>query len=468
MVIVFPHRNHRLFIDRQLKHIGPRVVADHVKIVLRPHDVTQVQLGVEDAFSIEQRPGDHVAQRRYDHAAPAAHNLRLAGQILDPRQVGRVHRLGHVLVAAEHEAAALARDVAQRGLPGIAAVGGGGQVMGKMVIILIAGLTITVGIMTLAITRRSGDAHNSAMATFTTTQSRNIASSAAEYYVRQLKAAPSLRGTFALASILGGSAVVTLSDWSGTGTDSVRLVSVGSYQGMAETSLVCLAGGPGQFPMEAALEIRVPNLLTFSYSGTLAIDGRDHDLTGAVLPASGNDRPGIGLSNAAEVSKILPGAAAQINGTTDVASPVSPTNPQPFVADLVSRANFTYTGSNGSSHVWGSAAAPVIVYCAPTAMKFTNQCTGYGILLIDATTFESTNKFTWYGLVIQYSTASNDCRWKTSNTMKVYGGLLIYARNDNVYQSTGVANIYRSTAGLNLAQSLFTGGGSLGVVKWFE
>ncbi len=340
--------------------------------------------------------------------------------------------------------------------------------MGKMVIILIVGLTIIVGIVSVSMVGRTTNGSKSSEASFKRTNAKNIASSAAEYYLRQLKATPSLRGTFSIPSILNGSASVQLSDWT-YGSDSIRLVSIGYYTGAAETSSACITSG-GDLPnINSAFDMNVPIVLSFSRSGTLDIDGRDHDINGVLLPPSVNDRPGIGLSNASEVSKILPAYAGNINGTTDVLAPVTITNPSTYIADLISRADYTYSGSDGNPHTWGSAVSPKIVYCAPTAMKFTNQCTGYGVLIIDATTFESTNKFTWRGLVIQYSTASDDCDWKTSNEMKIYGALVIYSVQDMVYESTGKAYIYRSKAALDLASTLF-GGGSAGleVANWSE
>ena len=59
---------------------------------------------------------------------PAAHDLGLLRQFLAGRAGRRVHGLGDELVAAQHEAAPFAGDVAQRGLPGVAGVGGGRQI----------------------------------------------------------------------------------------------------------------------------------------------------------------------------------------------------------------------------------------------------------------------------------------------------------------------------------------------------
>ncbi len=342
--------------------------------------------------------------------------------------------------------------------------------MGKALIILVVGLSVIVGIVSVSIFGRSSNASKAAATSYKRTNAKNISSSTAEYYFRQLKTTPTLRGTFSISPILDGTASVSIADWTFGISDSVRLVSVGVYGGVVETTIVKIKAGTSNFPEpNAALDINVPEDLSFSYGGTLAIDGRDHDMSGVLLAPSANDRPGVGLSNAGEVSEILPAYAGNMFGTTDVLAPVTIINPSTYVADLISRADYVFTGDVTTAQTWGSAVSPKIVYCAPGFAKFTNTCSGWGVLIIDATTFESTGSFTFRGLVIAYSTLSDDFDWKSSNQMRIYGGVVTYAEEDLVFQPAGLCNIYRSTAALNLARTLFSGGsGGMMIAGWYE
>jgi len=63
-----------------------------------------------------------------DGAPTATHNLRLIGQIFEAGQIGRIHRLGHKVVAAQDKTTPFTSNMSQRGLPAIAGVGGWSQV----------------------------------------------------------------------------------------------------------------------------------------------------------------------------------------------------------------------------------------------------------------------------------------------------------------------------------------------------
>src|SRR5262249_43399848 len=96
-------------------------MADDVEIVLAADDLRAVDVGKENGLTIRVRSRQEVAERIDDAAAAAAdHGLRV---VAERRAVVRWEVAPPVeLVAGEHEAASLDRDVAHRGDPRIAGV----------------------------------------------------------------------------------------------------------------------------------------------------------------------------------------------------------------------------------------------------------------------------------------------------------------------------------------------------------
>lgn len=333
--------------------------------------------------------------------------------------------------------------------------------MGKMAVILLVGLICILGIVTVSITTRSKDAAQSSANLYNRTNARNVAAGGADYYFRIVKNTPSTRGTFTVNSLYGGTATVIVEDWAPGASDSVRLKSIGVFAGAADTVEALLLQSSSLPAYNAAFSFRC-NAPTFGASGTLDIDGRNHDITGSLLPAGPNDRPGVAVINAADISTFVPAYASQINGTSDAVQDPGIPDPSTFVPQLIANADYVMTGSYSSPQTWGSPASPKIVYCSGS-VKFSQVCDGWGILIVE--NFESTNVFTWRGLVI----AVADANWKTSNTMRIYGALVYGTAGSSKYNSSGVARIYYSTAGLALAdQAAGLGGGALRVAGWMR
>src|SRR5829696_5239039 len=102
-------------------------MAGNIEIILAARHVVQVQVGHQDIFILEGRPGQYLAQRADDTTAAPRHNyirvVAKGGRVV----VGVIASAGE-LVAGQHEAAALQGDVLHGTEPGIASVGGRGTV----------------------------------------------------------------------------------------------------------------------------------------------------------------------------------------------------------------------------------------------------------------------------------------------------------------------------------------------------
>ncbi len=338
--------------------------------------------------------------------------------------------------------------------------------MGKMVIILIVGLTIIVGIISASITGRTSDASKTSAAGFTKTYAKDIASSAAEYYLRQVKATPTLRGTFSISSILDGSATVQLQDWTTGVSDSIKLTSIGTYASAKETVTVKIVQGSSFPVLNSAINFRTAELEKFDVSGTLSIDGRDHDINNVLLSPSSNDRCGASVSTPGDTSQLVPSHASQINGTQDVLVDAAISDPQTFATALISNADYTLTGTYTSEQTWGSPSSPKIVYCYGN-VKFKGNCTGWGILLINDDKFSDKN-LTFYGLVMLYNASDTEVKWESKGQMTIVGGLILSGSSEVEYKSSGQAYIHYSKQALDLAKTRSSGGGGLVVSNWSD
>src|SRR5580704_17115276 len=110
-------RSDARILDCKVEDVWPRVVADDVEIKLYLHEPTHIDVGSNDRFLAVDRPCQELAHWAHDAAAAAD---RYVGQVLrgcNPR--GGIVRPREKLAAAEHEAAALARDVLHRRDPRI-------------------------------------------------------------------------------------------------------------------------------------------------------------------------------------------------------------------------------------------------------------------------------------------------------------------------------------------------------------
>src|SRR5215470_6743871 len=95
-----------------------------VKVELSARDFPQVQVRSKDAFAVAQWPGEHLAQRRHDHAT-AADQYRIGRVTLDRVIVVRAVGASEVLAGAQYEASSFKSYVLHRGLPRLAVVNRG-------------------------------------------------------------------------------------------------------------------------------------------------------------------------------------------------------------------------------------------------------------------------------------------------------------------------------------------------------
>src|SRR5437867_13297369 len=111
--------------------------------------------------------------------------------------------------------------------------------MGRTALIVVMGFGVLLSIMSRAITGRTSEAGQHAVSYYGKTMAKNIASSAAEICLREIEdsagnAKPYL-GTYTYASLLGGSAKITVTNivvHAPPLPDSIKMVTISSYGGI--------------------------------------------------------------------------------------------------------------------------------------------------------------------------------------------------------------------------------------------
>src|SRR6202011_1702510 len=66
---------HWPLVHGEFEHVGSRVVADDVEVVLAFGDLSEVKLGSQDRLAVDLRASQNLAERRHDHRRAATENI---------------------------------------------------------------------------------------------------------------------------------------------------------------------------------------------------------------------------------------------------------------------------------------------------------------------------------------------------------------------------------------------------------
>lgn len=323
--------------------------------------------------------------------------------------------------------------------------------MGRMAIIIVIGLSLTVGIVGYSLnTSKSGTIENVAGFDKYTT-SRNIAHTAVNMALRALDRNDTLfiATRYMEMNLMGGRAAVALSYPSLPALDTVDLTATAQFMDTTRLMRLRLYRRPVPFPVvNEAVGLRVPNV-QFQMNGTADIDGHNHSMLGVKLPPSAEDKPGVGFLTPGDTADAAP-YAGMIDGTADAVHDSAIADPGLYAGEYMSAADRTFaTGTYGSNMVWGSPAAPWIVFCDGD-VKFNGNIDGWGILLVRGSlTLAGTFKFR--GLVIAYDDATIDVQFSVG-TPDVIGGLIMSGPSGGKFVMKGASSVVYSREALEMAK----------------
>jgi hypothetical protein len=342
--------------------------------------------------------------------------------------------------------------------------------MGRMALIIVLGLTVTVGIISFSLNKAKTGTVENVAGFHKYATARDIAHTSINMALRALDRNDSvfLATKSMNVSTMGGSASLTFSYPNVSSLDTIDMQTTATYMDSVKSMSIRLYRTPVPFPVIGeGVGLHVDSV-NFDMDGASRIDGHNHDVDGNLLPPSSDDKPGVGVIRAGDTTTVLRDAS-KIDGTRDVVVDSAMSDPGLYVDEYINAADRVFTGPTtiGGSQVWGSQSAPWIVYCDGTAglVKFDGNIVGWGILVVKGNlTFTGT--FQFHGIMI----ASNDVQVDvsfSSGTPNIIGGVLMSGAKGSEFFMKGNSKIDYSKDALNLAKFI----NKLQVyrvMRWFE
>ena len=153
--------------------------------------------------------------------------------------------------------------------------------MGKAILIMVLGSMLLFGMINMNINNNMTTASQSSFDRYNDTEARNVANSIAEMAIAEVGDSNSYRTTspVSFTNVFGGSGSYTVTDTTIGGQSMIKVRSNSLYDGIAKSVTVIIQVPQNEnFPPGVKGAISTNNeVLT---SGTLTVDGRDHDLNG--------------------------------------------------------------------------------------------------------------------------------------------------------------------------------------------
>ncbi|MDI6766493.1 MAG: hypothetical protein QME52_06695 [Bacteroidota bacterium] len=329
-----------------------------------------------------------------------------------------------------------------------------------MALIIILGLSVTVGIITYTMNKSKSQLVVNVSGFDKYTTSRNIAQSSINLMLRRMdNKEPAIldslvpgKKALMITNLMGGRCSLTIKLANPAFLDTVDLTANARFMDSTYYMKLRLRRQPVPFPVvNAAVGLRIPNV-DFSMSGSPSIDGRNHDINGnLIIPVDTSSRPGVSVLNPLDTAEVL-AYASKINGTRDVVVDSSMSNPADFVQEYINAADTTFTsGVYGSNMTWGSLTNPRIIYCNGN-VTFNGTIDGWGILVVRGNLTIGGN-FKFRGLVVAYNEIVIDVTF-AKGTPDIIGALLMSGPAGSDFDMRGNSQIDYSREALEYAKSI--------------
>jgi hypothetical protein len=359
--------------------------------------------------------------------------------------------------------------------------------MGRLALMMVMGLTLTLAVVGYQINQTNSRAIEHVVSFQKYTMARNIAHTGINMALRKIDKQDSTAETRSFDSslnvgtklwitnnfALGSCSTMVWVPAPTTNPDSLLITSNSRYIDTTYTMRLILKKAPDPFPgVNAAVGLRVNNAVWSISGNTATIDGRDHDINGNLLPSSSNDRPAVAVYYGPDTTDVLSDPPHDFEGVPKkVVQDSSIPNPLDYAQLYINSASYTYTGpaTIASNQVWGLQSAPVVVYANASAggIKFSGTCEGWGILICKGDLTMS-GTFKWHGLVIAYNeiTIQTDAALSTGNP-DIIGAFLLAGAPGSSFGMKGNCLAVYSSAALKNAMLIGTLQ-SYKVIKWYE
>jgi hypothetical protein len=344
---------------------------------------------------------------------------------------------------------------------------------------LVLSLTLTAGIIGFSINKSKTRTVENVTGFQKYTTARNIAHTGVNMMLRALDrndttlVNPLQAGqkVWMVQNLMSGVCSVSIRLKNPTYKDTVVMTSKAMFMDTVKTMDLTLRRQPVPFPTpREAVGLHIPTVGFDINSGSVLIDGQNHDINGNLLPPSADDVPGVGVLTAGDTTKVINEenqfGGQQILGTKDVVQDSLIPDPSLFVNEYINGADTEYTsGTYGGTINWGSPSNPWITYCHGN-VKFDGTVNGYGILVVSGDITFAGN-FNFRGLVIAFNDVAIDVDFSTG-TPNVIGGLIMGGSAAGYdYRMKGTSKVVYSKEALEMARYI----NKLQVyrvMKWYE
>ncbi len=341
--------------------------------------------------------------------------------------------------------------------------------MGSNAIISVLGFIIVFTIVTTTLNKRNTQAYENTYAYVNYTVARDIARNSIQIALRKIDTASVLSSSYfpVTGTLESGTFQV---DGVILGANSVRLTARGTFGDTNYTIKTRM--DRRQLPLPPSLYKGAfgiyPDATTFNWGGSKdTVSGRDHDIVGNLLPASGDTVPPFQVRTALDSAAVVSGVGTYMNNL--IGNPkvwVDPTISNPnitsddfkWIADSIYTSNVgnevTIGKGNGSN--LGDSSHPVIIFLDGTDKntgltdgKFKLSIKdGWGILVVKGD-LKFASGVTWHGAVIEYGNTALTFNASAGNAA-IVGGMIFGGLDGGTYSLGGNSDVLHSRVALDI------------------
>jgi hypothetical protein len=318
--------------------------------------------------------------------------------------------------------------------------------MGNSILILVLGMSMTVGFIILKLNSNSKENLSTTVNMYEQTQARLISNSGVEIYLERLKEDMSMIGnSYNNNGLFSGTYDIDIS-----GPDSmVTVKSVSTFMGATHTSIVIAQADklPG-FVANSSLYVSTETINNIKINGNITIDGYNHDINGVRLD-DGNEVPGISVDTPEQVQIIIESISggAVIDGLGGIPSVLvsgGTLDWEDYALDVESNPDIIINDDKDLKQYnnLGTVSSPKTTFI--NGDIHINSIEGCGILVVNGSLSINGN-FTYRGLVISYT--ESEITTELNGKGLIIGTTIIAGDNANLNISNGTyTNLYSQEA----------------------
>lgn len=333
--------------------------------------------------------------------------------------------------------------------------------MGKLTVILVAGLTFIVATVGVILMKKNTDAHERGMKKFEQAQAQNVTKSAGAIVRQELRKNKDLAGTRQY-NLLGGQGTVVISEKNPGDRQLLGLAMKGKYGAVQRQASIEATSPEAAAPtITGALGVSYLSKAKLNFGKGTVIDGNNHNPDGTVN-ASVSAIAGLSLGHPDQMNDLnYKPKDAKIKGKGSVEPNIEVQQPQPDYYEWAMRlalgADVTFNAKDVKNvAVLGTPDQPQVTYVKGNT-KFNETACGAGILIIDGNC-KFNKRFEFVGLVFVVGDSLTNEKATMGKGSSITGAMMVAGKKTQV--KTGDVDILYSDAavrrGLGLVESHMT------------